>query len=87
MSDLSTRTAARLDGHPGELVHESGRTLVWQGPMTPTLLSDLMRAGSEGAVRVQRDRGPDHAAWIQRCWFDLERGSMVVHLLDRRMAA
>lgn len=79
--------AARLDGHPGELVHESGRTLVWRGRMSPTLLAGLMQAGSERPVQVQRDRGPDHAAWIQRCWFDPERERMVVHLLDRRLAA
>lgn len=87
MNDLATRTPARLGGHPGELVHEGDRTLVWQGEITPTLLTDLMRVGSRGPVQVQRGQGPDEEAWIERLWFDVERGRMTVHLLDRRLVA
>lgn len=87
VNEPSTSISALLDGHPGELVHASGRTLVWRGRMTPTLLAGLMRAGSERPVRVERERGPEHAAWIQRCWFEPQHGRMVVHLVDRRWAA
>lgn len=80
-------TPARLGGHPGELLRSDGRVLVWQGEITPTLLSDLMRSGSGGPVAVEHPQGEPHPVWIQRCWFDVERGHMTVHLVDRRMAA
>lgn len=87
VNEFDLRNPVHLGGHPGELVRAEGRTLVWQGEMTPTLLSDLMRSGSAGPIDVQ---GPDEEprrAWIQRCWFDLDRGRLVVHLLDRGMVA
>ena len=87
MTEPAIHTPARLGGHPGELARADDGTLVWRGEMTPTLLSDLMRAGSEGTVHVRHDRGPEQPVWIQRCWFDLERGRMIVHLLDRGMPA
>lgn len=87
MNEIQIRTPARLGGHPGELVRTDGRVLVWQGEITPTLLSDLMRSGSCGPLPVQSDGGETRPAWIQRCWFDVERGRMVVHLLDRKMVA
>lgn len=86
------RTPARLGGHPGELARADDGTLVWHGDLSPDLLTDLMRAGSEGSVRVQPEPGPgrpavDGPVWIGRCWFDLDRGRMIVHLRDRSMMA
>lgn len=87
VSELAIRIPVRLGGHPGELVRSDGPNLVWQGDITPTLVADLMRSGSEGPVAVQHPEGDPQPAWIQRLWFDLERGRMIVHLLDRGMVA
>lgn len=61
--------------------------LVWQGEITPTLLADLMGSATRGAVEVRPDDGAAYTVWIQRCWFDVARGRMVVHLRERGMAA
>lgn len=87
MNGTAPAIHARLGGHPGQLDPGDGHVLTWRGDLTPTMLSDLLRAGSEGPVRMQDAAGTDKPVWIQRCWFDLARGRMVVQVLDRSMAA
>ena len=77
-------TPARLVDHDGELIRPHGASLlVWLGTMTPKLLRELMRQGARGAVRVEPSGGEAHDVWIQRCWYDVEHGRMVVHLKER----
>lgn len=87
MNEPNVRTTAYLADHEGELVREDDRTLVWLGEMSPVLLADLMRHGARGAVSVRPDGGDARSVWIQRCWFDVEHGRMVVHLLERGLPA
>ncbi len=78
-----SRTPATLDAHDGELLDRADAPLLWLGEMTPQLLADLMRSGSHGAVRVRALDGEAHDVWIQRCWYDVEEGKMVVQLHQR----
>lgn len=87
MSTIAPPTPARLGGHPGELDRGDGRVMTWRGELTPTLLSDLMREGSGGPVRMEDVSGAAEPVWIQRCWFDVERGRLVVQLSRRTMIA
>lgn len=87
VNEPKVRTPAHLADHPGELVREDDRTLVWQGEISAGLLANLMRSGSEGEVQVRPADGAALAVWIQRCWFDVGRGRMVVQLRERGLAA
>lgn len=78
-----SRTPATLDAHEGELLDRADAPLLWLGEMTPDLLADLMRSGSHGAVRVRSVDGEAQEVWIQRCWYDVEEGKMVVQLHER----
>lgn len=72
-----------LDTHDGELVDRADAPLLWLGEMTPQLLADLMRSGSDGSLRVRAPDGDAQEVWIQRCWYDVEEGKMVVQLHER----
>jgi hypothetical protein len=81
------RIPARLADHAGELVREGGRTLLWYGEMTADLLAGLMSAGSHGPVHVHPEGEAARPVWIQRCWFDVAAGRMVVQLRERTRPA
>lgn len=87
MSDPEVRIPARLADHGGELVRADGRTLLWYGDMSIDLLAGLMSTASHGPVAVQPQGEPSRAVWIQRCWFDMAAGRMVVRLRERGLPA
>lgn len=85
---MSTRrTPARLNGHDGTLVKQEDATLLWQGELDEQLMAALMRIGSERSVRLDGDALGDRRAVVQRCWYDLERGRLVVQLRAPSMSA
>jgi hypothetical protein len=87
VNDPEVRIPARLADHGGELVRDGGRSLHWHGEMTVELLAQLMSAASHGPVAVQPQGEAARTVWIQRCWFDVPAGRMVVRLRERGLPA
>jgi hypothetical protein len=87
VNDPEVRVPARLADHAGELVHDGGRPLLWYGEMTVELLARLVSAASHGPVDVQPQGEAARTVWIQRCWFDVPAGRMVVRLRERGLPA
>lgn len=81
------RTPARLNGHAGTLVEREGASLLWQGELSQDLMTDLMALGSQRSVRLDSASLGERDAMVQRCWYDVERGRLVVQLRAPGMSA
>lgn len=81
------RTPARLNGHVGTLVEREDASLLWQGELSQDLMTDLMTLGSCRAVRIDSERLGDRDVMVQRCWYDVEQGRLVVQLRPQGMRA
>jgi hypothetical protein len=87
VNEPAVRIPARLADHAGELVEAEGLPSHWHGEMTVELLAHLMSAASHGPVDVQPKGEAARTVWIQRCWFDVPAGRMVVRLRERGLPA
>lgn len=80
-------TPARLNGHEGLLLEQQADGMLWQGTLSGPMLAELLSAASSGSVELDADAGGVRTAVVQRCWFDVEAGRLLIALRDHGLHA